>query len=86
MAKRVKVDDEHLAWRPVLCETNMTRGVVISIQEALAGAGHDPGPIDGVIGTETLRAVRAYQAAAGLPTGGLTLATLDSLGVRTPRP
>ena len=37
------------------------------------------------VGRETLQAVRAYQAKKGLPTGGLTIATLDSLGVQVKR-
>ena len=36
-------------------------------QRALLAAGYDPGPIDGVIREQTMRAVNAYQAAKGLP-------------------
>ncbi len=86
LEKRIKVDDERMAWRSVLCETNMGAEIVLAIQRALSGAGYDPGPVDGVIGVQTLGAVRSYQRAKGLPTGGLTLTTLHALGVRTPRP
>ena len=70
-----------MQWRPVLCQTNMTQDVVMSIQRSLRNAGHDPGPIDGIIGRQTMAAVRSYQESKGLARGGLTLATLDSLGV-----
>jgi peptidoglycan hydrolase-like protein with peptidoglycan-binding domain len=36
-------------------------------QRALAALGYDPGTPDGVIGTATRRALRAWQKARGLP-------------------
>ncbi len=81
ITKRVKVEDERLAWRPILCQTNMTPDVVRRIQRALKAAGFDPGPIDGVVGRETLAAIDRYQRAKGLARGGLTMATIESLGV-----
>jgi peptidoglycan hydrolase-like protein with peptidoglycan-binding domain len=54
---------------------------VTRAQEALKQAGHDPGPIDGVVGARTTAALRAYQQAQGLePTGRLDDATLAKLG------
>ena len=70
-----------MAWREILCETNTTPGLVRKLQQALANEGLNPGPIDGVVGGATLNAVRAYQTKKGLPTGGVTMATLKSLGV-----
>ncbi len=81
VTKTVKVSDERLEWRQVLCETNMSVDVVKSIQSALNKAGFDAGPPDGRIGTGTLRAVDAYQRKNGLSTGGLTFDTLKSLGI-----
>jgi len=80
--RRNKVSDEKLAWRPVLCETNADAALVAGLQRSLQKAGHNPGPIDGVIGTQTLAAVDEYQRAKGLARGSLTKATLDSLGVK----
>ena len=55
--------------------------MVQAIRAALKSAGHGPGPIDGVYGAQTLKAVKSYQRAKGLPTGGLTMSTLESLKI-----
>ena len=80
--KQSKVSDARQEWRQVLCETNTTRDLVIQIQRALQRAGHNPGPIDGVLGRGTMSAADAYQRRNGLPTGGLTIQTLDKLGIK----
>ncbi len=82
VSKKVKVNEEFMQWRPVLCETNMTGTTITDIQTALAKAGHNPGAIDGVIGRQTMVAVDAYQRANGLPRGGLTMQTLSKLGIK----
>ena len=82
ITKKVKVNEETLQWRPVLCETNMSGTTITDIQRALKKAGHDPGAIDGVIGNGTMAAVEAFQRANGLPRGGLTIRTLEKLGVK----
>jgi peptidoglycan hydrolase-like protein with peptidoglycan-binding domain len=82
VAKKVKVADERREWRSVLCETNMTPGVLTELQKALKAAGYNPGPIDGSIGAQTMRAVDEYQRAKGMERGGLTLSTLKALGVK----
>ena len=80
--KKVKVAEERREWRSVLCETNMTKEILTGLQKALKAAGYNPGPIDGSIGAQTMRAVDDYQRAKGLERGGLTLSTLESLGVK----
>ncbi len=82
VTKRVQVANSRLEWRSVLCETNMSRDVIAQVQQALQSAGFDAGTADGVIGRQTLIAVDAYQQRKGLPTGGLTMDTLKSLGIR----
>ncbi|MBT6314597.1 MAG: peptidoglycan-binding protein [Alphaproteobacteria bacterium] len=82
ITKRVKVSEERLEWRSILCETNTTTDIVSQIQRALRAAGHNPGRIDGVYGRQTKDAVARYQRSKGLPTGGLTMDTLRRLGVR----
>ena len=81
VTKRIMVSEGHLEWRQILCETNTSPGVVQRIQSALDRAGYNPGPIDGVIGVQTLGAVKSYQRAKGFPRGRLTIKTLESLGV-----
>ncbi|MEM9175325.1 MAG: peptidoglycan-binding domain-containing protein [Myxococcota bacterium] len=82
VSKRVQVTEGEMAWRQILCETNTTADIVRQMQRALDAAGHSPGPIDGIVGRETLAALRGYQTEKGLPEGGVTLATLKSLGVQ----
>lgn len=79
--KQVKVSEERLEWRSVLCETNMTPRIMTDLQNALKSAGYNPGPVDGRIGAQTLRAVDDFQRKKGLERGGLTLNTLKALGV-----
>jgi len=82
LSTQVKVSEERLVWRSVLCETNMTRRVITDLQNALKTAGFDPGPVDGQVGAKTLRAIDDYQRANGMERGGLTMTTLEALGVR----
>ena len=82
ISRTEKVTDGRMEWQSILCETNAKPGVVSSLQQALKNAGHDPGPIDGVIGVRTMGAVKSYQRAKGLPEGQLTMDTLNSLGVK----
>jgi peptidoglycan hydrolase-like protein with peptidoglycan-binding domain len=50
-------------------------------QHALKQAGHDPGPIDGVMGARTRAALEAYQKQQGLEASGqLDPATAAKLG------
>lgn len=81
VSKRVQLTEGEMAWREILCETNTNTDVVRRLQRALGTAGHSPGPIDGIVGRQTLAALKGYQSEKGLATGGLTLATLKSLGI-----
>ncbi|MGD9801538.1 MAG: lytic murein transglycosylase [Parvularculaceae bacterium] len=49
----------------------------MALQQALKDKGFDPGPIDGVIGAGTKRALKAWQKNEGLPADGY--ASLDTL-------
>ena len=81
MTKIEKVSESQLEWRPILCETNMTRDIVSRIQSALAAKGHNPGRVDGVIGSQTMSAVKSFQKANQLASGQLTMETLKALKV-----
>ena len=51
-------------------------------QEALKSQGHDPGPIDGVMGSKTKEALKAFQGATGLKqTGNLDAETKQKLKI-----
>lgn len=61
---------------------NMDKGVVIAIQAALLAAGFNPGTIDGDFGTDTAKAVSAFQKAEGLTVDGIVgPETAGALGV-----
>ncbi len=82
VTKRKLVKDGMMDWREILCDTNMTRGRITAIQQALRSAGHNPGEIDGVIGADTMRAVNSFQRQKGLPVDDyLNIATVRALGV-----
>ena len=52
------------------------------VQETLRDKGFDPGPIDGVMGSQTREAISQYQKAENLPvTGHLDAQTAGKLGV-----
>ena len=44
--------------------------LVVQVQRRLASAGYYSGPIDGVIGSGTRRAIRAFERSHGLPADG----------------
>jgi peptidoglycan hydrolase-like protein with peptidoglycan-binding domain len=51
-------------------------------QEALKVQGHDPGPIDGVMGSQTRQALKAFQSKNGLKqTGSLDAETKQKLNI-----
>lgn len=81
ITKKVKVADGKLEWKSVLCNTNTTPDLVTKIQSALKTQGYDPGPVDGQLGQMTLTAVDSFQRKNGLARGGLTMQTIQKLGV-----
>jgi peptidoglycan hydrolase-like protein with peptidoglycan-binding domain len=75
------VADGYAKWVPIVCKTNMTQPTIQRVQSALKNAGFYRGPIDGVWGSESRSATRAYQKAKGLPVAGLSVATMEALGL-----
>ena len=58
----------------------MSRDQRIELQEILVALGYDTGGIEGVLGTRTREAIRAFQRAKGLPMDGHpSLALLDRM-------
>jgi len=71
-----------MEWRSILCETNMTASRISKIQTALKEKGFNPGPIDGIIGSQTIAAVNEFQRENKLPVDRyLNIKTLNALGV-----
>ena len=80
--KKQLVAKESIQWRQILCETNTTPDLVLRLQQALVAEGYNLGTApNGNFGPATKAAVRKYQEANGLPTGGLTLSTVQRLGL-----
>lgn len=72
----------HMEWREILCETNMTRSTISKVQSALKAKGFNPGPIDGAVGSQTMKAANAFQKSKKLlVTEYLTINTLKALGL-----
>lgn len=82
VTRQVQIEPSRLEWRQILCETNTTPRLITSIQRALKREGYDPGPIDGVIGQDTLDALDAFQTKKNLDRGGLTYESLKALKVQ----
>ncbi|MEL6734515.1 MAG: peptidoglycan-binding domain-containing protein [Pseudomonadota bacterium] len=81
--KRNLVQAEAVKWREILCETNTTPAVVKRIQNALIAAGYNLGfEPDGKLGEGTQAIIRRFQEDNQLPTGGLTISTIERLGIR----
>ena len=57
--------------------------LAVSVQSELARRGYYHGPTDGVIGSDSSQAIRAFQAAQGLPvTGRIDPRLLQALGIK----
>lgn len=83
VTSQVQTKGSTLAWRKVLCETNMTPKIITGLQRALKREGFDPGTIDGVVGSETREALEQYQLKNNLDRGGITYEALKSLKVQS---
>jgi hypothetical protein len=76
------VKEGKLHWQPILCETNASPNLISNVQRALNEAGFNAGPVDGVLGQMTSKAIGHFQRANGLSSGQLTIETLEKLGVK----
>lgn len=76
-----KVSDAKMRWQEVLCSNDFNKSTIKAVQSALNKAGYKAGTPDGVLGAMTLRALEQYQKKHMLATGGITIETLESLGI-----
>ncbi len=51
-------------------DVGLSKDEISDLQRLLAAVGHDPGPIDGIIGAQTRGAIRGFQQARQLPPDG----------------
>jgi hypothetical protein len=80
VTEKVKVTDEQTRWEEILCEDSMTECRISEVQRALYRGGYNPGPIDGVVGQQTLAAVNAFQKDFNLTVANyLTVETVKAL-------
>jgi len=79
--RKIKVSDARIEWQPVLCQVNFSQDIIAQVQKALKREGFAPGPTDGIMGRGTTSALSQYQEANQLAGGGLTIETLEKLGV-----
>ena len=81
LKKRKKISEATQGWERILCQTNMNKNVILSIQNALKAEKYNPGKIDGVLGRDTRVALDKYQRDNSLATGGITYETLNALKI-----
>lgn len=84
VTKRTLVGNDRMEWREVLCEVNMTDGNIRTLQIALRNKGYEVGPIDGVLGEQTMSSANRYAQSNGLPYGSNYIATevAEKLGLK----
>ena len=81
-ASRKKPVRRRTARVPAGSQTQPSRERYRQIQQALADAGFDPGPVDGVWGSNSEDALQDFQEARGLePTGRVDALSLIQLGL-----
>ena len=81
VTKKVKVRDIQYKFEPVVCKTNLTPDLVVNLQKKLKEMGYYKGPIDGIYGPMTAKAIDAYQKDNGYARGALTIETIKALGL-----
>jgi regulator of extracellular matrix RemA (YlzA/DUF370 family) len=81
VTKKKKIAEGYAKWVPIVCKTSINSTMIREVQRALKAEGFYNGPIDGIWGTSSRSAVRTYQKAKGLPVAGLSMATMESLGI-----
>jgi len=83
ITKRVKISEDSLEWREVLCENDLTVEFVKTLQQRLLQEGYFDSPVDGIYQQLTQNGINRYAQNNGLPYGNdyLTLEIANALGL-----
>lgn len=84
VTQNIKVSEDAMEWRQVVCEVNLNPDNVRKLQTALKRSGQYQGTVDGVLGPMTLKAANSYARSKGLPTGSnyIAVEVASSLGLK----
>ncbi len=81
VTKTELIADGYTKWVPIVCKSNMTTTTIKNVQKALKDVGFYKGPIDGIWGSQSRAAVKAYQKSKNLPLSGLSVEVMEKLGL-----
>jgi len=81
ITKNVKISEGYITWKRTMCETNIDKSLVLKIQRYLRNDKYNPGPVDGVLGPQTRRALKSFQRDKGLAIGSITYETLKFMKI-----
>jgi hypothetical protein len=81
--KLVVCEPGKMVWQRVICDVNASAAKMNEVKTALRAKGFTPGPLNGQLDQRDWAAVKTFQEKNRLAMGGLTIETLDKLGVST---
>jgi len=82
ITKKVKISEGKMIWKRTMCETNIDNSLVKKIQRYLRKDRYNPGPVDGILGRQTRRALKSFQRDKGLAIGSITYQTLEFMNIK----
>ncbi|MDF1695441.1 MAG: peptidoglycan-binding domain-containing protein [Saprospiraceae bacterium] len=80
--KDLELPKESYEWRAVVCAHQITKGLIIQIQNRLYALGYNDSESTGRMNKETRKGLVAFQKDNRLPIGHMDYETLDRLGVK----
>jgi hypothetical protein len=82
ITRKVQIAEGQMTWKRTMCETNIDKGLVLKIQRYLRKDRYNPGPVDGILGRQTRRALKSFQRDKGLAIGSITYQTLEYMNIK----
>lgn len=76
-----KKEAQFTPWVEVVCESNISEGLITALQKALKEKGFYAGSYTGIFDTETKKAMIAFQKSENLQIGSLSIETLRVLKI-----